>query len=191
MSGFYELEAGSTKSPTGYAYKEEGTWLAGRDYPGKERGERLRSAPEDVKLVKFDKGAKSQKIYLQDKETSQWVKGETWEYFKEVKGFGDYEYNSDANRWQRPDGTFISQDEMFKKLKYTQDEKSKGIAGHKRRQTNNWISGLMDQEGYTEAEARRRVNEFRERRKEIQKKDIPKAERRDLINQAQNDILYG
>lgn len=184
MSGFYELEAGSTKSPTGYAYKEEGTWLAGRDYSDKERGERLMEAP-DLKITQNEAGD----IQYRRSNGQFAGKGEI-ESFKKAKNLDGYSRDSRGN-WHGPDGKFVSGDEIYNKLKYSQDEKSKGITGHKRRQTNNWITGLMDQEGYTEAEARERVNEFKERRKKIQKKDIPKSERRDLIVQAQNDILYG
>lgn len=183
MPGWFELQAGSTKTPTGYAYKEEGTWLAGRDYPGKESGERLMETPE-LRITQNESGD----IQYRRPNGQFASKGEI-KSFKQAKNLGGYSRDSQGN-WHGPDGKFVSEDDVYNKLKYSQDEKTKGIAGHKRRQTNNWVSGLMDQEGYTESEARRRVNEFRERRKEIQKKDIPTPKRRNLINQAQNDILY-
>lgn len=184
MSGFYEINAGDTKSPTGYAKKKEGTWVAGRDFPGKGQGERLMEAP-NLKITQNEAGD----IQYRRPNGQFASKGEI-ESFKGAKNLDGYSRDKQGN-WHGPDGRFASKDDIYNKLKYSQDEKSKGVTGHKRRQTENWISGLMDQEGFTETEARERVNKFRKKRKEIQKKDISKSKRRDLIVQAQNDILYG
>ena len=107
--------------------------------------------------------------------------------FIESKGFN---FKRDSlGRWQDEDGV-VSNEKVYNKLKFTGDEVARGKSVHKRRQTNNWTSSLMDKEGISEKEARDRISEFRKRRKEIQKLDIPRDEKRDRIQQAQDDILY-
>ena len=178
------LEAGRTRSPKAYAYKQDGKWYAGRDYPGKDKGDLLRGTP-DIKVKRSEKMG----IYFQREKTNQLANRAEINRFKKAKGLEGYSYDKSAGRWRRPDGTFISQKDVYKKLKYTSDEIGKAKSQVKRRQKNNFVTGLMDTENISEGEARRRVDEFTARRKEI-RKNHPPEEQQQLINQAMNDILY-
>lgn len=188
MAGFYEKEPGETRSPKGYAYKGEGdTWLAGRDFPGKERGERLLDAP-DLKVHQTEDGGPTFR-----RPNGEFASRSEIDSFLGAKRMAGYSKDTNG-RWHKPNGDFASSEDVYNKAKFAPDEKALGKSQHHRRQSENWISGLMDTEDISEDEARARVNEFRKKRKEIKKKakagKISKKEAYDQIQQAQNDILY-
>jgi len=181
MSGAYEITAGETRSPTAYARRAEGdTWLAGRDFPGKEAGERLMEAP-DLKVHKDENG----NPFLR-RPNGQTPTKEEKRQFIESKGFN---FKRDSlGRWQDEDGV-VSNEDVYNKLKFTGDEVARGKSGHKRRQTNNFVSSVMDKQGWSESKARSRINEFRERRKKIQQMDIPKSEKQDRIHELEKELI--